>query len=322
MIILSWNCRGLGQPRTVQELIRLVRKHCPNLVFISEARQNKEIITGLCSRLGLKFCFPVCIDGKGGGLALYWNENINVNLISFGTHHIDVRIIETNGKKWRCTFVYGEPKVQDRHEMWKLLRRIKSNVKEPWLMVGDFNETMWQHEHFSETRRNERQMDDFRKVLSFCNLHDLGFKGLPWTYNNKQRGRKNVRVRLDRAVACPLWSNLFPNTEVTHIVSSRSDHFPILVECKKGFQRCKQTKFAKYEMMWERVESLDQEINTAWNNHVESSCLQSLQEKLNATMSCLSHWSNQNFGSVNKEIKTLKAKLQRIYENQLDGYSK
>jgi hypothetical protein len=94
--------------------------------------------------------------------------------------------------------------------MWKLLRRIKREVNEPWLMLGDFNEAMWQHEHFSATKRNERQMENFRETLSDCNLHDLGYSGLPWTYNNKQSGRQNVRVRLDRAVADPSWTNLFP----------------------------------------------------------------------------------------------------------------
>jgi hypothetical protein len=69
--MLAWNCRGIGQPRTVQELFRLVRKFGPSLVFISEARQNKGIIMGLCWRLGLKHCFPVCADGKGGGVVLY-----------------------------------------------------------------------------------------------------------------------------------------------------------------------------------------------------------------------------------------------------------
>jgi hypothetical protein len=33
MSTLSWNCRGLGQPQTVQELVRLVRNLCPKIVF-------------------------------------------------------------------------------------------------------------------------------------------------------------------------------------------------------------------------------------------------------------------------------------------------
>jgi hypothetical protein len=44
-------------------------------------------------------------------------------------------------------------------------------------------------------------MIDFREILGQCDLHDLGFVGMPWTYNNKQSGERNVRVHLDRVVA-------------------------------------------------------------------------------------------------------------------------
>jgi hypothetical protein len=54
-------------------------------------------------------------------------------------------------------------------------------------------------------------MLDFREVLSYCDLHDLGFSGLPWTYDNKQAGDRNVRVRLDQVVASPSWMNWFPD---------------------------------------------------------------------------------------------------------------
>jgi len=36
MIILSWNCRGLGEPRTVPALCDLIRIHKPDIIFLSE----------------------------------------------------------------------------------------------------------------------------------------------------------------------------------------------------------------------------------------------------------------------------------------------
>jgi hypothetical protein len=64
------------------------------------------------------------------------------------------------------TFVYGEPRTQVRHLMWELLRRIKPRSQAPWLMIGDFNEAMWDFEHLSSRRRLEKQMIDFREILS------------------------------------------------------------------------------------------------------------------------------------------------------------
>jgi hypothetical protein len=63
--------------------------------------------------------------------------------------------------------------------------------------MGDFNEVMWRFEHFSNTRRGERQMEDFREVLKICDLHNIGFSRLPWTFDNMRGGSQNVKVRLE-----------------------------------------------------------------------------------------------------------------------------
>jgi hypothetical protein len=39
--------------------------------------------------------------------------------------------------------------------------------------------------------------------LNICDVYDLGFNGLLLIFGNKQKGDKNVKVRLDRAVASP-----------------------------------------------------------------------------------------------------------------------
>jgi hypothetical protein len=53
---------------------------------------------------------------------------------------------------------------------------------------------MWQHEHLSQTRRGERQMAAFREVLAFCNLRDIGFSGVPWTYDNRKEGARMSKL--------------------------------------------------------------------------------------------------------------------------------
>lgn len=109
--------------------------------------------------------------------------------------------------KWRCSFVYGEPVPTSATTCGlSLIERIIPSSDVPWFVAGDFNEAMWQDELFSSRRRNEKQMLDFREILSHCNLFDLGYSGTSWTYDNKRAGADNVPVRLDRAVTSPSWS--------------------------------------------------------------------------------------------------------------------
>jgi hypothetical protein len=92
---------------------------------------------------------------------------------------------------------------------------------------------MWSHEPISSRKRPERQMLDFREILSHCDLHELGFSKRPWTYDNKQAKERNVRVRLDRAVANPSWTSWFLDALLDHIVSPRFDHGPILLHMER-----------------------------------------------------------------------------------------
>lgn len=109
---------------------------------------------------------------------------------------IDVMVrTEPNVNQWRQTGVYDEPRVENRQSMWNKLQGLIAVTDLPWLVIGDFNESMWGFEHFSITRtffhhtpRPEQQMVAFRDALMFYELVDLGFVGIPYTYNNMRAG--------------------------------------------------------------------------------------------------------------------------------------
>jgi hypothetical protein len=313
MSIISWNCRGLGQPRTVQELVRLVRGYCPKVVFLLETRQQNDRVRNLSSRIGLSKCFTVDGTGKGGGLALYWDVAVKIEILSYGQYHIDTLIWDgTHHTSWRGTFVYGEPRAHDKHMMWELIRRIKPRSQAPWMMIGDFNKVMWSFEHFSNRRRLAKQMLDFREVLSHYDLHDIGFTGLPWTYDNKQKGDSNVRVRLDQVVASPSWSQWFPDTWLQHLVSSKSDHSPVFLNLEQEHEPRPVHRILRYEIMWEREESLPEEIKRAWEDGNPAHNLSDVASTLRRVMLSLKRWSYDKFGVVTKEIENIRNKIEEM----------
>ena len=69
----------------------------------------QEYVECLRYRLGMKNMFTISVHGKGGGLALFWDDLYTLELNKFGEHFIDMYISSGYGTKWRSTFVYGEP---------------------------------------------------------------------------------------------------------------------------------------------------------------------------------------------------------------------
>lgn len=75
---------------------------------------------------------------------------------------------------------------------------LQSRSSLPWLCISDFNEVLHAEEQIGGVGRTERQMEGFRDAVSVCGFTDLGYIGLPYTWDNMQHGDRNVKVRLDR----------------------------------------------------------------------------------------------------------------------------
>ena len=52
MTHLFWNCRGLGSNTVVQALHRLIRKHRPSMIFLSETKMKDHRVDGVRRRMG------------------------------------------------------------------------------------------------------------------------------------------------------------------------------------------------------------------------------------------------------------------------------
>ena len=90
MIALSWNCRGLGNRRAVEELGDIIQAQDPKIVFLSETWSTKDQMEHIGDKLDFEGYFTVPSDGRGDGLALLGKASEKVWLDSFSKYHIDV----------------------------------------------------------------------------------------------------------------------------------------------------------------------------------------------------------------------------------------
>ena len=48
----------------------------------------------------MKNCFGVSSNGRSGGLAMFWREDINLSLVSFSKNHVDMLVDEEGKEQW------------------------------------------------------------------------------------------------------------------------------------------------------------------------------------------------------------------------------
>jgi hypothetical protein len=80
---------------------------------------------------------------------------VSVSVKACNARCIDVHVSSDLAPTWRATFVYGEPRREDRSLFWSLLRRLKQHWNGPWIICGDFNEVLSQDEHLGPRDRSE-----------------------------------------------------------------------------------------------------------------------------------------------------------------------
>ncbi|GAV68130.1 hypothetical protein CFOL_v3_11633, partial [Cephalotus follicularis] len=105
-------------------------------------------------------------DGRRGGLALLWDEDVDLNIKFFSQSHIDAEIhIIGREVKWRLTGIYENSEAHHCHETWSLLGTLALQSDVSWLYMGDFNEILNIYEEEGGNERNIRQMELFHDIL-------------------------------------------------------------------------------------------------------------------------------------------------------------
>ncbi|CAM8993770.1 unnamed protein product [Rhodiola kirilowii] len=309
MKCVSWNCRGVGGPRAVRAISDVVNTHRPSILGLIETKKSNGDWESLRYKLGFKGCFAVRSSGKAGGLAVLWSDDVEVELQSYSNQHIDIWIKGDN--EFFLTLLYGNPRSQDRHQGWELLRTLRREGEVAWVVVGDFNEVAFTWEAESRRERQAWQMNNFKRCLDDCGLTDLGYEGEMYTYSNRRTGELEVRARLDRVVANQAWRSLFPQASVKHILANSSDHLPILLSTvrKKERRRACREKILRFEPMWLRHKDFKEVIRNQWINQSREGAL---AEKLSSCMQQLKQWNNETFGNVKKKVEKLNERIQEI----------
>lgn len=110
-----------------------------------------------------------------------------VTCIHASKHVVLYKFLESNGKSRTVIFVYGEPKVGDRKQVWDLLSSLLDSFSDS-ILIGDFNqlETPEDKSGVSLIITGARDIIDWR-IRN--NVVDVPFSDSRYTWSNKCLGK-------------------------------------------------------------------------------------------------------------------------------------
>jgi len=306
MSLVAWNCRGLGSPSTIPDLKYLVRHFNPNLLFLSETLAHRNKIEELRFLLGYDCCLPVDRIGRGGGLALFWRNSLNCQLVDFSNNHITVELNEISLGTWRLTGYYGYPNGGRRTAAWNFLRHLSDQFTGPWFIFGDFNDILDAHEKRGRTTRAPWLINGFRQAVLDSGLSDVLVEGYPFTWFKSLGTSRAVEERLDRALANNLWFNLFPNAIVETLVAPASDHYPIHVTVAPIPRHYVSKRNFRYENAWHLEPGFTDLVTNSWQEHSPHNII----PKLFSCAEDMSVWQKSDCHKLRIDIDDCRKQLQ------------
>ena len=311
MRILSWNCRGVGSKWTISYLTEIWNKHKPDFLFLSGTKQDFGFVQKFQGHFGFDNLVTVDPVGRSGGLALYYNNEYQVNVLYSSNRMIDVEAVAL-GKMVYMTFVYGEP-VQDlREQVWERLTRFGISRSEPWFIIGDLNEITGNHEKEGGGLRSASSFVPFNNMIRNCGLLEFPAKGnkLSWQgRRGKGKGAVMVRCRLDPALANEEWHTLFPCSYTEYLGMVASDHRPVVAYLEDKVPKRKgQFRFDK---RWVGKEGLIESITLGWSDN-NGDTRPGIVEQISNCRREIAKWRKNNPPYGKEKISELQKALEEV----------
>lgn len=115
------------------------------IIFLYETMFKKKLAENLKYKLGFKTSFVVDSgrsNGNSRGLAILWDEDIDLRIITSLQNHNCGDIWEDDSRAWRFVGLHGWPKRQNKRKTWALIQDLMVDSSIPIVFGGDFNEIL------------------------------------------------------------------------------------------------------------------------------------------------------------------------------------
>ncbi|CAN1192995.1 hypothetical protein LINPERHAP2_LOCUS41813 [Linum perenne] len=308
MNFLAWNCRGICSLFTNNELKQLLRRHRPSFLFICETHTNEKTVRDKIFAAGFQDFIFISKDKRKGGIVLAWDSNLNCQNIFTLPYAVGILWETSPSNKTYIIGVYLSNQVQERADQLLTLRDCVINLDGPVVIRGDFNCVTSRSEKEGGLPPNPKAITDFLAFILDLQLIDVGFSGPIFTWSNKHHiPQKVISSRLDRFLITSKWLDAWPETAVTHLATSSSDHMAIHLQCTP--RESPTRRLFTFDVRWINNDEVRNIIINSWHLPAAGLPMYKVVSKLKRLRHKLFEWVRAGTSNSERKIRRLEDEI-------------
>lgn len=262
--ILSWNVRGLGEHTKCTRVRDSLTSSSPSIICSQESKLASLDMFKAASFLPLGFTEFVTVDAdwSRGGLVTAWNPaNFTIRSHICEQYTLTVVLSSTiTNLEFTLTNVYAPADHSNTPDFLASLSHTKNLVTGAWVLAGYFN-LVRSVEDKNNNIVSASLCFAFNSTIIELALIELPLLDRLFTWTNKRA--TPILARLDRVFFNTDMSSLFPNSSLTSLVRTTSDHTPLLLSLSTSIPK---TCIFRFENAWLHHHDFLPTVLPAWHS--------------------------------------------------------
>ncbi|KAJ0548751.1 putative RNA-directed DNA polymerase [Helianthus annuus] len=295
--LAAWNIRGLNHPLKQKEVRQLIKDNNLHVCAILETHVNTLNVQNVCKNLFASWSWAnnAVHCNKGIRIMVGWDVNlVDVMVLAQSDQVIHTQILfKADRKAVFCSFVYADNHYKNRRALWENLCMHQSFMRDkPWILMGDFNCSLFLEDTLSGSSSNNIGMAEFKDCVESIEVFDVNSSGLHYTWTNKQQNQRAVFKKIDRILGNTKFIDTFHSAAACFRPYRLSDHTPgILVLPNITREKPKPFKFVN---LLADKEGFEEEVKRIWSLDIQG----------------------VNMFKIVKKLKLLKTPLRKLMKQQ------
>lgn len=226
----SWNVRGLNKSTKHSVIKKWMEEQNFQFGCFLETRVKESKMQRVRHKLLQDWSVLTNYEyNRRGRIWVVWKHNVRMSPIFKSVQLITCLVkLENNEEEFFCSFVYASNFGEERKILWNELKdHYDSPImrSKPWIIMGDFNETLdvAEHSNGEDNPVITHGMRDFQSIVNYCSVSDLPYHGPLYTWYNK-RDNAPIMKKLDRVMVNDAWTRSFPQSYNVFEAGGCSDH--------------------------------------------------------------------------------------------------